>query len=267
MTTLQKIDAKALYPATTGEVSEKVSVALVQLAEMLPNVAKTWNRHHSDVQWNVLALDEETETRNLRQLSAEIKRKRDALTEAHFAYETNILQAKIHERDAESLSGLEAEMELLKANNERAKAQMKHEAVMGATKDIAILRATYQKILDRIIDKHGKCDESVFEAEEKEYWIRRIMVQATQDVRATGRIGQGNQVELEHLGIEPIEALREIDSFLSEVNKKIAEGKPCDRESRDAWLSKVVDKYGQRVQARIDRMGQTTDHLFLMEKA
>ena len=248
-----------------SEVGEKVSVALAQLGEMLPTVAKTWNRHHSDVQWNVLALDEETETRNLRQLSAEIKRKRDALTEAHFDYEKNMLQAKIYERDAESLEDLDAEMASLNASNERAKAQMKHEAVVGATKDIAILRSTYQKIMDRIIEKHGKFDESIFELEEKEYWIKRIMIQSAQDVRQYGRITVGNQKELEHLGIEPMEALKEIDSYFSKVTSNIKEGIPCTRSMRTKWLDEVVTKYQSRVEDRLELMGQSTDHLFLME--
>ena len=265
MTSIQKIDTKHLYPATIGEVGEKVSIALTQLGEMLPTMAKTWNRHHSDVQWNVLALDEESETRNLRQLAAEIKRKRDALSEAHFAYEKNMLQARIHERDADKLDGLESEMESLKAMEQRSQAQMKHESVIGATKDIAILRSTYQKIMDRIIAKHGKFDETIFESEEKEYWIRRIMVQSAQDVRASGRIGQGNQVELEHLGIEPIEALRDIDTFLNDASKRVNEGIPCCRSHRDQWLAGVVKKYQPRVQERIDRMGQSQDHLFLTE--
>ena len=263
MSSLSKINSASLYPASAGEVGERVSLALTQLGDMLPVMAKTWNRSHSDVQWNVLALDEETETRNLRQLAAEIKRKRDALTEAHFEYEKNILNARIFEEEAEELQGAKAELAELNALNERAKAQMKHEAVVGATKDIAILRATYEKIMNRIIKKHGKFDESIFEAEEKEYWIRRIMVQSTQDVRQFGRIGVGNQRELEHIGIEPLEAMQEINSFLKGVEKNIAENAECGREIRDEWLERIVQKYQHRIERRIEKMGTTQDHLFL----
>jgi len=262
---LQLKNGSSLYPATNGSVSSKVALAVTHLGEMLPSVANVWNRHHSDAQWNLLALDEYTETRNLCQLAAEIKAKRDALTEAHFTYEKNLLKAKMHEKAAEKLDGLDAEMEFLEATHERAHAQMAHEAVIGATKDIAILRSTYDKIMTRIIEKHGKFDELVFELEEKEYWIKRIIVQSLQDVRQFGRITVGNQRELEHLGIEPIEVGCDIDRFFSETQKRIVDGVPCTRNFRDHWLEGLVERYMPRVEERLSRMGQSTEHLFLQQ--
>ena len=88
-----------LYPVGKTEVAPLIGKAIVSINEM-NETFKIWNRSHSDVTWNAMVLDEESETRNLRQIAAEIKRKRDALTEVHFAYKKNIQQAKINEAKA-----------------------------------------------------------------------------------------------------------------------------------------------------------------------
>jgi hypothetical protein len=268
---LIKQQTNSLYPVETQDISQRIEKAVNQIAEMAPVVFKTWNRSHSDMTWNTMNLDHETDTRNLREIGASIQRRRDALTEVHFAYKECLANVKVHEELAQEFydqgKNAQGEREMLFSQKESAFAQMKHEAVMGATKDISALKASYDKILDRIVAKHGKFDEEIFEKEEKEYWIRRLMVQAMRDVRMTKNIQVGAQRDLEQIGIEPLEALSDILHYLHTVEKRLSVGEEILREDRDKWAEGCAKKYMSRLTKKLDNMGCTLDHLYRLEES
>jgi hypothetical protein len=254
-----------LYPVDGTEVAPLIDKALLSITEM-SETFKVWNRSHSDLTWNAMVLDEESETRNLRQISAEIKRKRDALTESHFAYKKNMQKAKIYDAKAKRENDeLEAEMYDLEASEQRAYAQMKHEAILGATKDIQALKASYDKIYKRILDKHGKFDEQVFELEERRYWIKRGFKQSMQDVRERGHISKGEQMLLEQIGLEPMEVLKDIKFYLNFINENIENGSTIDQATRQDFFEQMADKYENKVEKKLLPMGETEDHLYIGE--
>lgn len=262
---LAKLESTSLYPLVAADVAPRVETALASI-ESMSDSFKAFNRSHSDVAWNAMVLDEESDTRNLRQISAEIKRKRDALVEVNFTYRKNMLQAKIHESNAEKLSGLESDMELLLAQEQRSKAQLTHEAIMGATKDIEALKSSYDKIHARIIEKHGRMDEQIFEQEERGYWIRRAFKQSMQDVRERGNIGKGEQMLLEQIGIEPKEALKEIKGYLQFIDTALNEGKTVSQGTRKDFLDQMELKHISKIDTKLALMGNTQDHLYLEGK-
>jgi hypothetical protein len=259
-----------LYPVKSADLSTRIDHAVACIAEVAPIVFQAWNRSHSDMIWNAMNLDHETDTRNLREIGATLQRRRDALTEVHFAHQECLINAKIHDEQAEDFDiegkGTLAAKERLLAQKERAYAQMKHEAIMGATKDISSLKSSYDKVMARIIEKHGHFDEEIFEVDEKEYWIKRLMIQAMRDVRECGSIRAGAQRDLEQLGIEPLEALKDIESYFVNVQSTLAKGETITREMRDKWSDALVLKYTQRLTDKVNRMGQDTNHLFKLER-
>lgn len=254
-----------LYPVGKTEVTPLIDKAIVSISEM-NETFKVWNRSHSDLAWKAMVLDEESETRNLRQISAEIKRKRDALTESHFAYKKNIQQAKILEQKAKTEQDeLQAEMYHIEALEQRAYAQMKHESILGATKDIEALKDSYDKIHARIIEKYGKMDEEVFETEERRYWVKRGTKQSMQDVRERGHISKGEQMLLEQIGIEPMEFEKDIKEYLSFISNNLHQGKTIDQSTRQDFFEKMADKYENKVIKKLLPMGDSKDHLYLGE--
>jgi len=254
-----------LYPVGKTEVAPLIGKAIVSINEM-NETFKIWNRSHSDVTWNAMVLDEESETRNLRQIAAEIKRKRDALTEVHFAYKKNIQQAKINEaKSTKETDKLQSEMYMIEALEQRAYAQMKHEAILGATKDIQALKSSYDKIMERIIAKHGKLDEEVFEQEEKRYWVKRGFKQSMTDVRERGNISKGEQILLEQIGLEPMEVLKDIKNYLGFIDENLNNGKTIDQNARQDFLEQMADKYVGKLDKKLEKMGQSTEHLYLGE--
>lgn len=259
-------ECNGLYPVHSQDLTNRVDTAIASLKDVAPVLFQSWNRSHSEVTWNAMNLDHETDTRNLREIGASMQRKRDALTEVHFAHQECLINAKIHAENADKYDSegnhTLATKERLLAQKEKAYAQMKHEAIMGATKDIASLKSSYDKIMIRVVDKHGKFDEEIFESEEKEYWIRRLMIQAMRDVRECGVIRSGAQRDLENIGIEPLEALQDIRAYFVNVNKILASSGTITRDMRDEWAEAISSKYMQRLTDKVDKMGQASEHLF-----
>lgn len=269
MNELAVLETNKLYPIQADNVADRVDTALAKIAEMAPALTQTWNRSHSDATWNLMNMDHETDTRNLREIGATIQKRRDALVEARYAHAENLADAEIHSENADrlELNGEDAlaRKERILSEKFKAYALMKHEAIQGATKDISILKSNYDRIMARIIEKHGKFDETVFESEEKEYWIRRLFVQAMRDVRECGAIRSGAQRDLEQLGIEPLDALNEIQAYLGKVRGQLANGGVITREDRDRWVLLLVEKYMPHVERKASMFGDETGHLFKLE--
>ena len=162
-----------------------------------------------------MVLDEESDTRNIRQISAEIKSKRNALAEAFFSY-------KKHKATYDKHKDSDDPLERIQAEEAMHHSVIMNEAVIGCTKDIEFLKASYDKVMARVISKHGRFDESVFEIEEKRYWIKRGYKQSMRDVRSSGVISKGEQGLLELIGLEPEEVKRDIlvISLCAEVPRK-----------------------------------------------
>lgn len=259
-------EEKGLYPVQSTDLKARVDEALSCISDVAPVIFQTWNRSHSEVTWAAMNLDHETETRNLREIGSSLQRRRDALSEVHFAHQECLINAQIHQEEGDKLNGAKASKEYLLAKKELAQAHMKHEAILGATKDVVSLKSSYDKIMGRIIEKHGKFDETIFELEEKEYWIKRLMIQAMRDVRECGSIRSGAQRDLEQIGIEPIEALQDIKSYFSNVESSLKAGVTITRDMRDKWANSIFAKYDDRLSHKIERMGQATEHLFRLEK-
>jgi len=253
-----------LFPVGSESTTELMKKAVSSI-ESMNETFQVWNRSHSDVQWSAMVLNEESDTRNLRQISAEIKRKRNALVESFYAYEKDLAQAEVYEEDASKGDGAESRLLMIKAKESRAFAQMKHEGFLGASKDVEALKASYDKILARIVEKHGKFDEEVFEKEEREYWIKRAFSQSMQDVRQNGMISKGEQILLEQIGIEPNEALFSIRSFLEYIDTHVIEGKTISSEVKSDFLNQMVDKHLHKVERKLSLMGESKDHLFINE--
>jgi len=254
-----------LYPVGKTEVAPLMDKAIKSISEM-NETFKVWNRSHSDLTWNAMVLDEESETRNLRQISAEIKKKRDALTESHFAYKKNLQKAKILEAKAEKEPDmLEAEMYAIESQEQRAYAQMKHESILGATKDIEVLKSSYDKIKSRILEEHGKIDEEVFELEERRYWVKRAVKQSMQDIRERGHISKGEQMLVEQIGIEPVELQNDIANYLLFIQEQIGKGNTIDQEARQDFFEQMANKYEAKVTKKLLPMGTDTNHLYITE--
>ena len=120
-----------------------------------------WNCSHSNYQWKSIVVGSHyTPLRRLRQISAEISNKKNAMEEAKYKYLERTKLAEIKRDKAENENDkLQKEYLLLQADKYDATAKMIEKPYLGAIKDILALSDLYSSIEKGIIEKYGKLDE------------------------------------------------------------------------------------------------------------
>ncbi len=141
-----------------------------------------------------------TPSRNLRQISAEMKKKEEALFEHKYKHKANMikverLKRKLRtEKDDLKIAELELKIEKEIVGFSRGIGYIE-----GALKDILILRKAY----DDIVQKYGLQTEEDFEKWEQKHHIMRSIRQCVRDVRERGKITKGEQEFIEQWGGNP----------------------------------------------------------------
>ena len=152
----------------------------------------------------------------LRQISAEMNRKRMALSEAKFGYMKKLTEAKIKREemlDEENENKrLLLEIEAAEKENGAAETLVK---VEGALKECEILAQMH----DTLKAKLGEITEEEFEKAQTQAHIKRATMQAIRNVKEVGKIKEGNAEYLEQSGISTTELLKDIFIFLEEESQ------------------------------------------------
>jgi len=159
-----------------------------------------FNHSHSQFAWKHITLSWLSATRNIRQIMAELARKRDALWEAKW---------KCIER-AQSINDLE--LEVMKKKEEQAKL-VKH--IEGAMKDVLVLTNLY----DDLCKTYDVKSEEDFEKQENFSHLCRALSQSLREMRQAGRISTGNQEYLEQIGINPSKVFTVFADYLDKEIK------------------------------------------------
>lgn len=198
---------------TLAENTQLVDAAL-QNSNELQNI---WNRSHSQWDWKHINLSYHSEFKNVRQIAAEINRKKQALDEAKWKHVRNEIKLKkIEEKLNSGTLDYWKEVEL------RVDLAEKHEQmatgstyIEGAMKDILALNELY----DQMKDKFDGFTETDFELEESKSHLKRSLVQCIRDVRQTGSITKGEQEYLEQIGVNPSKMLGKIREYVDQERK------------------------------------------------
>ena len=181
------------------------AIAKVQYTERI------WDRSRSQWMLKFLTCSNADGWLRLRQVSAEMNRKRMALSEAKFGYMKKLTEAKI-KRD-----------EMLEENNEHKKLLLEIEAaefeshaaetlikVEGALKEVETLAQMHDELKERL----GDITEEQFEKAQTKAHIKRAVMQAVREVKECGKIKCGNAEYLEQSGLSTTSVLRDIFDFL-----------------------------------------------------
>lgn len=185
----------------------------------IANVVETehiFNRSHSQWTWRHLNLSYASDFKNIRQISAEMSRKREALDEARFRYLKKQAEIEIKKEELEKEEShakkLLLEIEIEEMKNQSANS-MKY--IEGAMKDVITLSSLY----DDLKKKYEGLTEEEFEREEAKSHIKRAVQQCLRDIRATGRVTKGEQEYLEQIGINPSAAIADMYEYLKKEEK------------------------------------------------
>ena len=212
-----------------------------------------WNRSHSNFVWtNIIVGTQYMPCRQLRQISAELSKKKDALTEAKYKYLDKQKRAELKRHEAEGEEDtLKKEYLLLKAEQLEATAEMVHKPYVGAIKDVLELTRLYTQIEQQIVNEYGKLDEEVFEIEEAKYWVMRSFAQSLRDIRQTGVIHAGNQELLEQIGLDPSVVQKLLVAYLQSNERETFPSSI----GLEKFLSDCAEEYYNASLSKMKRLG------------
>ena len=194
---------------------DKSLVENLQNAEVAINkvqyTERIWDRSRSQFMLKHLTCSQADNWTRLRQVSAEMARKRMALNEAKFGYMEAVAKAKIkkqkHEQEVDPLKRELLEIQVMKMESQNAEILVK---VEGALKEIETLAEMHDQLQEII----GDVSEEEFEKAQVQSHIKRAMTQSIREVREKKVIGCGNQEYLEQVGVCVTSAMTEIQQYL-----------------------------------------------------
>jgi len=215
--------------------------AIAKVSEKLPELsakANAFDRNNSQTTLKMMSLtmmNGQSPMRMLRQILAEVEKRKLALAEAQATH-------------AENLEEID---ELYKAKQTPAvEAKIRHKKIMlatmeskinGAMKDIAALADAY----DSIKEKHSidEWDESSFEAEEKRHHVRRGFELLYRNLIEVGRAKDGTIEYLQQYGVHVQVALAETMGYIDYINQAVAAGEFVSASNMEDFFDQMTDKY------------------------
>ena len=149
----------------------------------------------------------------MRQISAEVSRKKGALNEAKWKHIQNELKIKKIEEELSKPEQLtkwrEIELNIKLAQMREGLAEGATH-IEGAMKDILALNEIYEQLKARLSD----FSEEDIEAEETKTHLKRSIVQCVRDVRQSGSITKGEQEYMEQIGVNPSKLQRLLREYV-----------------------------------------------------
>ena len=192
------------------------NTALVdQALDNTKDLQQIWNRSPSQWMWRHLNLSYHSPHKNMRQIAAEVVRKKQALNEAKWGQiKSEIKIKKIEEQLAKpELLDYWGEVEL-KVKLAQLQEGMAEGItyIEGAMKDVLSLNDLYEQLKLQV----NSFTEEDIEAEETKAHLKRSLVQSIRDVRQSGCITKGEQEYLEQIGVNPMKVQRLMKEYVAQ---------------------------------------------------
>ena len=218
------------------------AIAKVQYTEHI------WDRSRSQWMLKFLTCSNADGWLRLRQVSAEMCRKRMALSSAKFSYMKKLTEAKIkREEKLEEKNDnkrLLLDIEAAEFESQAAETLVK---VEGALKEVETLAQMH----DNLKEKLGDITEEEFEKAQTKAHIKRAVIQAIREVKECGKIKCGNAEYLEQSGLSTTAILKDIFDFL----EKESQSGICDTSMLHQFLETTADKYESAVIQQAEWLG------------
>ena len=220
----------AVNPAAVAKVSERMP----ELAEK----TKIFDRNNSQTTISMMTLtmlNGQSPMRLLRQILAEVERRKMALAEAQLSHAKVIAEIEALE------SGEQTQVSQAEARLKRISLDSMEGKINGSIKDIATLIDAY----DSIKATHGidDWDEKSFEDEEKRHHIRRGFELLYRNLIQGGRAHEATIEYLQQYGVHVQIALAEVTQYINAVNEAIKQGGMVTASNMEDFLDAMADKY------------------------
>jgi hypothetical protein len=227
--------------STLAENTRKVDYALANTNEL----QTIWNHSHTQWMWKHLNLSWHEPMRNMRQIAAEVARKKGALNEAKWRQvETEIKIRKIEEElEKGNQTGsldywreVELKVKLAKLKEGVAESVT---IIEGAMKDVLVLNELYEQLKEKV----SGFSEADVEKEETKSHLKRALVQSIRDVRMSGCITKAEQEYIEQIGINPMKLQNILRAYVESESKAESWDVSGLYEFVDKLTDELVDTY------------------------
>lgn len=203
--------------SSLSENTQKVDYALANTSEL----SKIWNHSHTQWMWKHLNLSWHAPLKNMRQISAEISRKKAALNEAKWRQVEQEVKIRKIEDELEK-EGQTGQMDYWREVDLKIKLAKLKEGVSesivvieGAMKDVLVLNELYEQLKEKV----SGFSEADIEKEETKSHLKRALVQSIRDVRMCGAISKAEQEYIEQIGINPMKMQNVLRAYVDSESR------------------------------------------------
>ena len=222
---------------------QKQNKALVErVKKALPAIdrhTRIFDRQNSQTTIQLMTLtmlNGQSPLRMLRQVTAEVEKRKNALYEAQHNVAKMQEEIDVLEKKPKLTSAERAELIQLKYNVSQT-----NNKANGSLKDIATLADAYENIMSNNDMKDW--DEEDFENEEKKHHVRRGFEMLYRNMVEYGRAKEATLEYMQQYGVHAQMALAEISGYINYVTTLIKEKEVIDASHLENFLDKMRDKY------------------------
>ena len=174
--------------------------------------------------------------RMLRQVTAEVEKRKNALYEAQHSVakrqeEIDVLEEKPNLTPAEKAEVIKLKYDVSQINNK----------ANGSLKDIATLCDAYDNIMSK--NSMKEWNEEDFENEEKGHHVRRGFEMLYRNLVELGRAKEGTLEYMQQYGVHSQMAIAEVSGYINFVNELIKEKRIFDSTHLENFLDEMKKKY------------------------
>lgn len=215
--------------------------AVARVSERMPELAektKIFDRNNSQTTISMMTLtmlNGQSPMRLLRQILAEVDRRKMALAEAQLSHAKLVNEIKeLSEKELGPVEQAELRLKNISLDSMEGK-------INGSLKDIATLIDAYDSI--KATHQIEDWDEKSFEDEEKRHHIRRGFELLYRNLIQGGRAHEATIEYLQQYGVHVQIALAEVTAYISEVNEAIKTGNMVTASNMEDFLDAMSHKY------------------------
>ena len=231
------------------------SDALEKIESRLPEIKRARNsagRKNTQTTSQLMTLNiaGDSPYRHLRQILAQIERKREALQASYFKLKKDDIRLKNLRSKTDELSEVQAQEIESRMESSRI-------YIDGALKEIG----TFQDAYEEIRDSHNipeKWDEKDSEKAEIRHHIKMAFRNSFQEMMSTGMIGRGSAEYLEQFGVHPQSARKYLHDYIVQNEKLMDSGKEPTIEHFHKFLDSMADKFQESHKLCMKRIGLKT---------
>jgi len=252
---VKKEEVKLVKQETIGFAiqSNNINEAAVQkVSQYLPELiekTKSFGSNNSQTTLSMMSLTMlggHSPYRMLRQILAEVEKRKRALADAQIG----------HAKLLRDLKRWEGRTETIIAAKYRAACVEQEEMenkINGTFKDIATLIDAYNSIKE----KQGipdEWDEESFENEEKKHHVRRCFEMMYRNLLNTGKMALSTLEYMQQFGVHPQICEKEVAGYIAYTEDRIAEGSIIHSNDLEEFLDEMGEKYKEAADKTSERL-------------